>query len=822
MEVSDDAPATALPAPGGGRRTDYAGRPIGPLRLARAMTINIIAGACIMAAIAVLWPTSQITQIFLSEQLGASKLLIGLNFALCTFGSVLALPGAWVFSRIQRRKAWWVVLATLSRTLLFAPAVVALLAGRDEWRLPLIWAVILALALVNTGLVFASPGWWTWMADLIPESMLGSFFGRRFKWLLLAQCLGGLTAGIIVGRPDTPGGVRLAFFAVFLVSALLGVIDPLLFSFVPEPVRPRPPARTLRQVAREYLEPFRDRAFRGVLLGAGAYGFYFYLPNIFFSLFLRGETENGLRIGGHVAVWVVALQAVMLAFFTAIAANLWGLLADRIGHRIVWILGSMAYFTYAAYFFINETNCAWVAIAHAVVFGLLYGGQPMAQQNMALSMAPPERREFYMSVFQAIAQVGAGLAPLFGGWLADHYRVIPSITLPSGQPACYIHLLLALSFVGILLTLPIMIRVPDPRGDALLPWFGRLLSGDLWRMAQNIAVLGSTSSVPRRVRALRRISHRDGNVLLPDIQAALEDPDMAVRREALLALGRLGTPEALDLLRWYLHEPDAMMRAPSVEAIAQTGIPDRASLLTRALRDPDSRVRRAAAHALAQAGGADAASALRGLLAAERDGEVLVSAGIALSKLKEFGAVREMLELALRSANTTVRAQMLVALADLLSDTPDFGSLWRQDRRWRGRGFARLAHELRRQARALARAVAPNGPGSRADRRERIAAVDEGVDRLLELVQAERWPEALSSVRGLAQLFLALRYGYRGDAENALEFVSAVAPDHAQRYWLITYVQHASERPAETTSEAPWDGLTLLALHVLVHDQAPE
>jgi MFS family permease len=799
------------------RPIDYSGRPIGPLRLARAMAVNIAAGCCIMAALAVLWPTAAITAVFLREQLGASKTLIGLNLALCTFGTAIALPGAWLFNRLQRRKATWMAITTVSRTLLFAPAIVALLAAHTEWHLVLIWVVILSMFLMNTGGVFTSPGWWSWMADLIPESMLGSFFGRRWRWLLLAQSLASLVAGVALDMAAPGHGLRLTFFAIFVVSGLLVVIDPLLFSFVPEPVRPRPPRRTLGEVAREYLEPFRDRAFRTVLLGAGAYGFFYFLPNLFFPLFLRGEQAGDYWIGGRAPVWVVVLVTVVFAVAQGVAANAWGQLADRIGHRIVWILGSLAYCTYIAYFFINQGNYAVLAIVHSVVFGLLYAGQPVAVQNMALSMAPPHRREFYMSVFLAVTQIANGLGPVFGGWLADRYRVFPSLVLPSGQPACYIHLLLAIAFVGMLLALPVMVRVPDPHGDTVLPWFGRLVSGDLYRMVTSMTALASASSVSRRARALRRISHGDGNVLLPEIAAALDDPDLRIRREALLALGRIGTPEALDLLRWYLHEPDAVLRAQSVEAIGQAEVPDRGSLLKRALRDPDSRVRRAAVDALGRAGGRDALSELRGLLTDERDGEVLVSAAVALSKMKEFSAVREMLDLALRSANTTVRAQMLVALADLLSGTSDFHKLWREDRRWRGIGFARLARRLRRQARVLTPMIEPQTDLPRSERRQLVTAVDNEVDLLLENVQTERWRNALASLRQLAHQFLRLRYRYQGGDENALEFVSAVSPDQAQRYWLITYLHHACD--GVTAAEAPWDGLTLLALHVMVYGQ---
>jgi HEAT repeat protein/MFS family permease len=819
MQPSDAPESAVLASQPGSRPIDYSGRAIGPLRLARAMLINIMGGCCILMALAILWPNAAITAVFLREQLGASKTVIGLNLTLCTAGAAAALPGAWFFSRLRRRRETWIAFTAGARAIMFAPAIVALFADRDASHPTLILIFIIGLFLVNAGSVFTSPAWWAWMADLIPGSILGSFFGRRYRWMLLAQSLIALAAAVILDRTAGSGVVRIAFFGIFATVAVLAVVDPLLFCLVPEPVRPHPPARTLRDLAREYLEPIRDPAFRGVLIGAGAYGLFYNLPIIFLPLFLRGEQVGHVWIGGRAPLLLLSLVTVLTAAGTAVAANQWGRLADRIGHRTVWVLGSLAYFTYFAYIFINAHNYAILSLAHAAVFGLLFAGQPVAVQNMAISMAPPARREFYMSVFQTVTQVATAIGPLLGGWLADQYRVIPWIRLPSGQPACYIHLLIAIACLGMLLTLPIMVRVPDPRGDAVLPWFGRLVSGDLWRVAYNMGVLASAVSPPRRVRALRRISDRDGNVMLPDITRALDDPHLTVRREALLALGRLGTPEALDLLRWYLHEPDAMMRAPSVEALGHTHIPDRASLLRRALHDPDSRVRRAAAEALAHSGDRDAVEELRRLLADERDGEVLVSVAAALSKLKEFGAVREMLKLALHSANTTVRSQMLVALADLLSDTSDFHKLWREDRQWRGSGFARLARRLRRQARAIVTTVEPDEQRSRAEERRLVKTVTDEVETLLEHVQAERWPDALAVLCSLARQFLRLRYRYRGDDEHALEFISAVAPEQAQRYWLVTYLHHACDRT--TAAEAPWDGLTLLALHVLVHGQTP-
>lgn len=796
---------------------DYSGRPIGPLRLARAMNVNIVAGSCIMATLAVLWPNASITAVFLQEWLGASKTLIGLNFTFVGLATVTALPGAWYFSRLAPRRPTWILFTAIARSFMFGPAIVALLANRTEWHEELIWIFMLCLLWVQAGGVFTSPGWWAWMADLVPASMWGSFFGRRYRWLLLAQSFLAITSGALLDQVDDPNLERVAFFGIFCLAATLAVIDPLLFCLVPEPVRSEPRRQTLASLAREYWRPIRDRGFALMLLGAGAYMFFYNMPLVFFPLFLRGEPYQDGRLGGHASLGLLSLVMVVYAVATALAANQWGRLADRIGHRIVWILSSFGFFSHISFFFINEHNYAWLALLNAAVYGAGFAGQQVAAQNMSLSMAPPRRREFYTSMYLAAVNMIGALGPLLGGFLADRYHVMPTFTMPSGQPASYIHLLLVISFVGILLNVAIMVRVPDGKGMAVGPWFGRMLSGDLLRVAWNISVLGTALGVPRRVRAIRRISRRDGNIMLPEIVAALDDPEVSLRREGLLALGRLGTPEALDLLRWYVYDPDAAVRAQSVAAIAQCGVPDHADLLTRALHDPDSRVRRAAVEALGRTGNRAVAAELRSMLTGERDGEVLASVAVALSRLKEFGAVREMLQLALRSDNSTVRAQMLVGLADLLGEASEFHKLWRQDRHWRGKSFAKLAGRLRRQARGMPRRETATHDSTRADRRKMLDALDVQIESFLEHVQAEDWNRSLVALRQIALDLLALRYGYQGDQEHALEFLSAVSPGLAQRYWTVSYIYHECGNGSST--EAPWDGLTLLALYTLVQGQ---
>jgi len=166
---------------------DTEGRPIGPLRLRRGMLINIIGGSMIMMNMAVLAPSSMIATVFIREQLGASFTLVGLNNTLAMAAVVLGLPGAFLFNRLRARRPCWVILMAGGRAFMLLVAVAALFSDRVELRPSLVY-VVMAANIVCTGLgSFTGAAWWAWMADLIPESVRGRFFGRRHQVMLLSS-----------------------------------------------------------------------------------------------------------------------------------------------------------------------------------------------------------------------------------------------------------------------------------------------------------------------------------------------------------------------------------------------------------------------------------------------------------------------------------------------------------------------------------------------------------------------------------------------------------------------------------------------------------
>ena len=796
---------------------DTEGRPIGPLRLRRGMILNVIGGCMIMVTMAVMSPGSMIGTVFLREQLGASHSLVGLNSTLWMAAMVFGLPGAWLFNRLRARRPTWVVLLATGRAFLWLVALAALLSGREQWRPALVWVVLCANFASAAFGAFIGSGFWGWMADLIPESIRGYFFGRRHRAMMLTTAVGLVLAGLILHHDTSDPGVL--YFAIFLVAATLGVIDPILFWWVAEPARGPRPRNGLVHSMGLFLAPLKDRSFAALIWPAALQTLVATMPAPFFWLYQRGETLDGYAVGCGASILFMTILQVGWLVMTAMVAAQWGYLADRIGHRTVYVLGSLAIFTTSAYFVLGPQNYWWLLPIQVLLHGLIAAGAPVAMQNLMIGISPKEQREYYVSTFWVVVAGAGAIGPAVGGLLANAMPTVSAITLPHGQPVSYLHVLLVICYVGTLMSIFLMMRIPDVRGESLLPWLARMVSGGLLRTAWNISAVAGAASPGRRTRALRGIRSSDGNVVLQDVAEALEDPDPQVRREALLALGRIGTDEAIELLMWYMHEPDRQTRTVSAEALGASRSNEGTVPLVAALNDDDSHVRRAAADALGRRGDARASEILLRLLGREKDAEVLVSVASALSRVREFRAVRQMLAMALENPNRMVRTQMVVALGDLLGPPGQFYKLWRKERRLPGAATTKLARRIRRQGRAMYRLRCV--PGRPIDPRagESLTGIGKALLSFVDSSQQEDWTGSLEAVHAASLDLLRLRYDYHGEAEHALEFVAAVDPIMAERHWLVDYLGQTSK--AGKAPEAAWGGLVLLAVWAILHGQPP-
>jgi HEAT repeat protein/cyclophilin family peptidyl-prolyl cis-trans isomerase len=86
--------------------------------------------------------------------------------------------------------------------------------------------------------------------------------------------------------------------------------------------------------------------------------------------------------------------------------------------------------------------------------------------------------------------------------------------------------------------------------------------------------------------------------IAPDLEALALDPDVALRRRALLAIGRVGLDDGLAALVPALGDPDESVRATAAFALGLIASKDAIEPLKNALKDPSPQVRGRSAEAL--------------------------------------------------------------------------------------------------------------------------------------------------------------------------------------------------------------------------------
>ncbi|NOY92289.1 MAG: hypothetical protein GXP55_13930, partial [Deltaproteobacteria bacterium] len=136
--------------------------------------------------------------------------------------------------------------------------------------------------------------------------------------------------------------------------------------------------------------------------------------------------------------------------------------------------------------------------------------------------------------------------------------------------------------------------------------------------AELSAALASPDAGVRAAVAAGIREHAD-DAIVALLEALTADPNAAVAVEALLALGRLDSPQLERCARACLSHAEPERRKAALRSLAMTGTSDLSGLARRALGDPAWDVRLAAAQVLAGIGGSSAYEALSSRLEEESD-----------------------------------------------------------------------------------------------------------------------------------------------------------------------------------------------------------
>ena len=328
---------------------------------------------------------------------------------------ILAIP---LVERIRRRKV--IVLASwIPAQLAWLPiALIPLFLD-----IPSSSAVVMLLGIMAIRGVFVSftnCAWNSWIMDLVPQKVLGSFFARRQMWANLAAMTFGLLASLFIiyweGRAS--GNEALGYtFAMLFGAVFLGLAAPLFMSMVPEPLM-QPATKPKPSLFSTISNPFRDVNYRRLILFLFLWGVALNMSIPFFAVYMLRRL--GLPLPAVIGFSILSQG------FNILFLRVWGPLADKFGIKAILSVSVSLYLLVVfGWTFTTMPERYFLTIPLLVVLhmfaGIAAAGTTFTTSTIGLKLAPKGEATAYLAAASLATSLGAGLGPLLGGYLGDFF-----------------------------------------------------------------------------------------------------------------------------------------------------------------------------------------------------------------------------------------------------------------------------------------------------------------------------------------------------------------------------------------------------------------
>jgi len=342
----------------------------------------------------------------LVSELTPSRVAVGLIPAIYSLGFLLPqLLTANFAEGLRRNKPFVMLLGGLGERLPYLAIGVAVLwwAGSAPALTLALFFLLLATSAASNGM--ATPAWFTMIAKVIPVDKRGLWSGVARSLGALLGIAGGAFSGRLLNEWPFPQNFGYSFLLAFVFVAIswLGLAA----NREPESptVKPRVPLgaymRRLPQVLR------RDGNYARFLLARSLSSFGAMAAG-FFMVYGKENIAGAIEQVGTLTAVLVGTQAVMNL--------LWGLLADRGGHKAVLCGASFAMaLTAAVAWLARSPSWLWAVFA---LLGVAMSADSVSRMNIVLEFCSPEDRPTYIGLTNTLLAPARTLAPLLGGWLA--------------------------------------------------------------------------------------------------------------------------------------------------------------------------------------------------------------------------------------------------------------------------------------------------------------------------------------------------------------------------------------------------------------------
>jgi len=347
-------------------------------------------------------------------KLGASNLVIGLLAAIGPLSQLLQLPSIFFVEKIRNRRLITVVAAALSR---LCWLVIAL----SPFLFPAKIAIAVLLILLVLVSAFGAVGgcsWNSWMRDLIPENIMGSFFSKRMRVATGVGVALSIVAAVYLDfwKRYFADQELAGYSVLFLAGFAAGVTG--LFFLAKTPEIRMPQFAEKQKILQLLSQPFRDENFRKLIAFMCSWNFAVNLAGPFFMVYMLKRL--GLSMSFIIGLSIVS-QVMNFLFL-----RIWGRYTDRFSNKsVLAISGPLFILSVLAWTFTTMPEkyvltIPLLVVIH-IVMGLSSAGVSLASGNISLKLAPKGQATAYLATNTIANSIAAGVAPILGGKFADFF-----------------------------------------------------------------------------------------------------------------------------------------------------------------------------------------------------------------------------------------------------------------------------------------------------------------------------------------------------------------------------------------------------------------
>jgi MFS family permease len=362
--------------------------------------MGILTGGAFMVAFAV--------------KLGASNFVIGLLAAIGPLAQLLQLPSIFLVEKVRNRRLITVVTAGLSRFCWLIIALIPFLFGATAGP----GVLLVLLIAVSAFGAMSGCSWNSWMKDLIPENIIGSFFSRRMRISVGVGIVLSLLGALYLDfwKKVLPARELEGYSLLFLAGFAAGAVG--LYFLAKTPEIKMPEVRGKVKIFRLLVQPFRDENFRRLISFLASWNFAVNLAAPFFMVYMLKRL--GLSMSFIIGLSIIS-QVLNFVFL-----KIWGRYTDRFSNKsVLAISGPLFIFSIFVWTFTTMPEKYFLTvpllIGIHIVMGLASAGVSLASGNISLKLAPKGQATSYLATNAIVNSVAAGVAPILGGKFADFF-----------------------------------------------------------------------------------------------------------------------------------------------------------------------------------------------------------------------------------------------------------------------------------------------------------------------------------------------------------------------------------------------------------------